>query len=172
MKKTSSILCLSLTLASCISTQEAFNAPQTNLPKWFYNPIFNDGVAASSCVKSNGDLAMSRSRAETRAFASLASSIGASVEKRTKDVIKASNDVESGSYTSETISHVRQLLRGAKTVEVAHGVSEGQNQLCVLVAIEKAYYENEIKKSVLEPTSKEALIAGFALAQAEQKLSK
>ncbi|RTR38650.1 hypothetical protein EKG38_10750 [Shewanella canadensis] len=162
-----------LTLSGCSTTADESDSgiSTNNLPSWYLKPVAENGIAAASCVNNTGNIATAKAKAETRAIASLASKIGITVEKRVKDIIKTSNNTESNIFMSQTISHVQQLISGANTIEVAEGVSNGKKQLCVLVSMDKDHYEDALKKKVLDPTSQEALITGFTLAQAEQKIA-
>ncbi|RTR38649.1 hypothetical protein EKG38_10740 [Shewanella canadensis] len=157
-------------ISACSVTNSPDRTNESSVPEWYTNPHAENGVAAAECVKFNGNLSISKTKAQALAIAALASQIETSVENTVESTINTSNDVEMEKFKSETVTYVRQSVSGARIEKVeAIKLAEG-DQLCVLVVIETAYFENAVKKGVLDPMSQKSLISGFNLEQARQKL--
>jgi hypothetical protein len=166
MKKIFAIA-LSFAVSACSSTSS--NSSNVQLPSWYKNPVYKDGIASAECTKFNGNLSISKKKAQVYALVSLASQISANIESVTGITTTLSNEVNNTSMKAIDHVHVKQMIAGAKIIDFEQGSIDGEKQFCVLIGISESFYMNAVKRNTLDTKTQNALIQGYELSRAKQQ---
>ena len=86
---------------------------QQNHPSWIDNPPQSEGISTVACVKHQGNLSISRSKASAKARGNLTRQIEANISALEKYLIVDNEE----NYSSHVDSSSAELLRGSRVVK-------------------------------------------------------
>lgn len=177
-----SVLCVSL-LAACGSTPEVVEEKVTsNIPQWVLNPIIEDGLAASDCVKYSGNFSIDQKMATANARVSLAQQISLNVKSLDKTYSNRT-DSEGESTTGSTFSSVSkqitdQKLSGSRLIKSDVVKIMGKEHFCAMVTLSphstKDLFDSILSESErkVNPQDEKFLYQEFKAFKAEENLEK
>lgn len=182
MKKTNmllSALCISL-LSACGSTPEP--APDANLPPWVLNPVIEDGIAASNCVKYSGNFSVDQKMSVANARVSLAQQISTKVKSLDKTYSNRTDSNEETTVGSTFSSVSKQVteekLSGSRMIKSGIFKVSGKDNFCTMVTLSpsstKDLFDAIVSKSGREvnPQDEKFLYQEFKAFKAEAELEK
>ncbi|WP_440903094.1 LPP20 family lipoprotein [Catenovulum sp. SX2] len=166
-------------LTACGSTQKA-STPLDDLPDWYLNPVFEDGIAAPVCVNYSGNIQIDKQQATANGRLALAQQISTNVQGLDK-TYSSRTDAEGESAVGSTFSSVskqltEQKLNGSRVIKTAMATIDGAKSLCVLVALSpqvtKELFDAIIEQSgrKVNPQDEKFLYQEFKAFKAEQAL--
>lgn len=176
------ITAITILLAACGSTAEKENSLTVNLPAWVLNPVVEDGIAASDCVKFSGNLSIDKKMATANGRLSLAQQIATRVEGLDKTYANRTNangEMATGtSFSSVSKQLTQQTLTGSRAIKADIVDIAGKQHFCVLTALSSTATKElfdaivqESKRSV-NPQDEKFLYQEFKAHKAEQSLEK
>jgi hypothetical protein len=154
MKKLRLGLCVStvVLLSACAGGDVKEQAPVSNIPAWVLNPIIDDGLAATECVKWSGNMSIDKKQAVANARAGLVKQINIKVKAMDKTYARKTETqdkmVTSNVFESVSKQIAEQSLVGARPerVELVN-IGDVQN-LCAMVTL-KPEKTQELLDSIL-----------------------
>ena len=123
------------------SAKAEVNQPATSnkIPQWVFNPVIEDGIAASNCVKLSGNFSVDQKKAIANARVSLAQQVQTRVEAldKTYDSRIDSNDstTSSSTFTSVSKQLTSETLNGSRPVKFDIATINNVDHYCTLVAL-------------------------------------
>lgn len=182
MKKTNfivSALCLGM-LGACGSTPEP--SVDANIPQWVLNPVIEDGLAASDCVKFSGNFSTDRKMATANARVALAQQISIKVKALDKTYTNrtdSNEDTTVGSTFSSVSKQITdQKLAGSRLIKSDVVKILGKEQFCAMVTLSpnstKDLFDSIVSESgkKVNPQDEKFLYQEFKAFKAESELEK
>ena len=176
------VAAISSVIAACGSTPTQEPSLTSNIPQWVLNPVVEDGIAASNCVKSSGNFSVDQKMATANGRLALAQQIEVRVEglDKTYDRRTDSNDETS---SGSNFSSVSKQLTKAKLVgsrPIKNDIVEigGKDHFCVLTTLSpnatKELFASIIQdsKSKVNAQDEKFLYEEFKAHKAEENLEK
>lgn len=177
------ITAITTLLVACGSTAE--KAPESltvNIPAWVLNPVIEDGIAATDCVKFSGNLSLDQKMATANGRLSLAQQIETRVEGLEKTYASrtdANDEMTTGStFTSVSKQLTKQTLTGSRAIKSDIVEIAGKQHFCVLTTLSpsatKELFDAIVKdsKRSINPQDEKFLYQEFKAHKAEQDLEK
>ena len=175
-------------LAACGSTEKPqetkpeTNSLTANIPSWVLNPVVEDGIAASDCVKFSGNLSVDQKMASANGRLALAQQIEVRVEGLDKTYARRTdtNDETSVGTNFSSVSKqlTQQKLNGSRVIKSDIVNITGKDHFCVLTTLSpnatKELFDaivNQSKRSV-DAQDEKFLYEEFKAHKAEQDLDK
>jgi hypothetical protein len=186
--KTTSILIIILTCivaTGCGSTDtKAPESAKTNssisLPQWVQNPVIENGIAETACVKYSGNMSIDQKMVNASARLKLSQQIETRVEGLDKlyaSQVSSNNDVTTGTnFSSVSKQLTQQKLTGSRIVKTDIIDIAGVNNLCSMMTMDplatKELFDAIISQSqrIVDPQDQKFLYQEFKSAKAEENL--
>lgn len=186
MKAKKLILIASLTtiIAACGSTEKKQETTSltANIPSWVLNPVIEDGIAATSCVKYSGNLSIDQKMATANGRLSLAQQIETRVEgldKTYSNRTDSNEEITTGAtFSSVSKQLTKQTLNGSRAIKSDIVELLGKQHFCVLTTLSpsatKALFDQIVtgSKRSVNPQDEKFLYQEFKAHKAEQNLEK
>lgn len=177
-----SVTALFSVLAGCASGPKEKEAKsQSNVPDWIMTPSVENGIAASECVKSSGDLSIDKSKGTALGRQALAQQIDTRVESMEKTYqrsVDASDDQDSGqTFVSVSKQLAEQNVRGSRIAKAQYVDIGGERNFCTMVTMNpektRDLFDQIVQQSDRDvpPESEETLYEQFKAKQAQQELN-
>jgi len=127
-------------LTACSSTEpEVKESLTANIPSWVLNPVVEDGIAATDCVKYSGNLSIDQKMATANGRLSLAQQIETRVEgldKTYSNRTDSNNEMTTGSsFSSVSKQLTKQTLIGSRAIKSDIVDIGGKQHFCVLTTL-------------------------------------
>lgn len=169
-------------LAACSSNDEGYESSAENIPNWVLNPVIEDGLAASDCIKFSGNMSVDRKAAVASARLSLAQQIDIQIQGLEKTYARRTDTNEDTSVGTNFSSVSKQItdqhLSGVLVQKTDLVNILNQEHLCALVTLEpaktKELFDDIIAGSGRKINSQDSkfLYEEFKAFKAEQDLDK
>lgn len=175
-------------LAACGSTEKtAAPEPKTNsltagIPQWVLNPVVEDGIAATDCVKFSGNLSVDQKMATANGRLSLAQQLETRIEgldKTYSNRTDSNDDTTVGStFSSVSKQLTKTTLVGSRAIKSDIVDIAGKQHFCVLTTLSpsatKELFDAIVKESgrSVNPQDEKFLYQEFKAHKAEQSLEK
>jgi hypothetical protein len=170
-------------LSACGSTEKAEEPSlSANIPSWVLNPVVEDGIAATDCVKFSGNMSVDKKMATANSRLALAQQIGIRVEgldKTYSSRVDSNDDTTVGTnFSSVSKQLTKQKLTGSRVIKSDIIKIAGKEQFCVLTTLSptatKELFDDIIKQSQrsVNPQDEKFLYQEFKAHKAEQNLDK
>jgi len=170
-------------ISACNSTEKANTpTPSSNLPSWVLNPVVEDGIAATDCVKYSGHMSIDKKMATANSRLALAQQIDVRVEgleKTYSNRVDSNDDTSAGSsFSSVSKQLTKQKLNGSRVIKSDIVKILGKEHFCVLTTLSPAatteLFEAIIKQSqrTINPKDEKFLYQEFKAQKAEKNLDK
>ncbi len=176
-------------LAACGSTAKKAepevketNSLTANIPSWVLNPVVEDGIAATDCVKFSGNLSIDQKMATANGRLALAQQIETRVEGLDKTYANRtdSNDemTTGSSFSSVSKQLTKQTLSGSRVIKTDIVEIAGKQHFCVLTTLSpsatKELFAAIVKQSnrSVNPQDEKFLYQEFKAHKAEKDLEK
>jgi len=170
-------------LSACGSTEKVQEpSPSTNIPSWVLNPVVEDGIAASACVKFSGHMSVDKKMATANSRLALAQQIDVRVEGLEKTYtsrVDANDETTVGSnFTSVSKQLTKQKLSGSRVIKSDIVKIAGKENFCVLTTLSPTatseLFAAIIKQSqrTINPKDEKFLYQEFKAHKAEENLDK
>ena len=170
-------------ISACSSTEKVEEpSPSANIPSWVLNPIVEDGISATDCVKFSGNMSVDKKMATANSRLSLAQQIGIRVEGLDKTYLNrvdANDDTTVGSnFSSVSKQLTQQKLNGSRVVKSDIVRILGKDHFCVLTTLSPTatteLFEAIMKQSqrLINPQDEKFLYQEFKAHKAEKNLDK
>jgi len=127
-------------LTACSSTEpEVKESLTANIPSWVLNPVVEDGIAATDCVKYSGNLSIDQKMATANGRLSLAQQIETRVEgldKTYSNRTDSNDEMTTGSsFSSVSKQLTKQTLIGSRAIKSDIVDIGGKQHFCVLTTL-------------------------------------
>jgi len=133
------VAAISTVIAACSSTPVEEPSLTSNIPQWVLNPVVEDGIAASNCVKSSGNFSVDQKMATANGRLALAQQIEVRVEGLDKTYDRrtdANGDTSSGSnFSSVSKQLTKAKLVGSRPIKTDMVMIGGKEHFCVLTTL-------------------------------------
>ena len=175
-------------LAACGSTEQKAapeaktNSLTSSIPQWVLNPVVEDGIAASDCVKFSGNLSVDQKMATANGRLALAQQLETRVEGLDKTYANRtdSNDDTTVGSTFSSVSKqlTKKTLVGSRAIKSDIVDIAGKQHFCVLTTLSptatKELFDAIVKESgrKVNPQDEKFLYQEFKAHKAEQSLEK
>ncbi len=170
-------------ISACNSTEKAQTpSPSSNIPSWVLNPVVEDGIAATDCVKYSGHMSIDKKMATANSRLALAQQIDVRVEgleKTYSNRVDANDDTTVGSsFSSVSKQLTKQKLNGSRIIKSDIVKILGKEHFCVLTTLSPTatseLFEAIIKQSQrsINPKDEKFLYQEFKAQKAEKNLDK
>jgi protein-tyrosine-phosphatase len=170
-------------ISACNSTEKAQTpSPSSNIPSWVLNPVVEDGIAATDCVKYSGHMSIDKKMATANSRLALAQQIDVRVEgleKTYSNRVDANDDTTAGSsFSSVSKQLTKQKLNGSRVIKSDIVKILGKEHFCVLTTLSPTatseLFEAIIKQSqrMINPKDEKFLYQEFKAQKAEKNLDK
>jgi hypothetical protein len=175
-------------LAACGSTEKDTAAePKTNsltagIPQWVLNPVVEDGIAATDCVKFSGNLSVDQKMATANGRLALAQQLESRIEgldKTYSNRTDSNEDLTVGSTFSSVSKQItKKTLVGSRAIKSDIVEIAGKQHFCVLTTLSpsatKELFDSIVKESgrSVNPQAEKFLYQEFKAHKAEQSLEK
>lgn len=173
-----------VTLAACAGNQPMPEAAGPVLPDWVANPVVENGIADTQCVRATQGVSMSTLKAKATALArsELARQIGIKVKAMDKTFqrLTETNQGDSHGSTFESVSKqvTQQHLAGSRAIQQNYVKLPPDNadNYCVMVAMSPELTETLFKDLVaqfgrnLSPTNEAVLYEQFLMKKATEEM--
>lgn len=169
-------------LAACGSTQQGTTSSVgSNIPDWVLNPLVENGIAATDCVKFSGNLSVDSKMAAANSRVALAQQIQTKVEALDK-TYSSRTDANEETTVGTTFSSVskqitNQTLSGARVIKTDIVSIAGKDHVCSLMELNPTATENLFAALVekagkkINPEDQQFLYQEFKAYKAEQDLA-
>ncbi|HFD38431.1 MAG TPA: hypothetical protein ENJ31_01075 [Anaerolineae bacterium] len=185
MKRLIAVMSAAALLAACSSTKEKAGVeapPGMDLPDWVMNPVIEDGLAATDCVKWSGNMSIDRKQAIANARAGLAQQIDIKVKAMDKTYARKV-DAQGGTniggvFESVSKQVTQQQLSGSRPTKVKPVTINGESHICAMVTFAPAATEELFKNIVkssgvkLSPQDEDVLYEEFKAFKAQEELDR
>lgn len=173
-----------LTLGACSSSapEVPANPLTTSIPQWVLNPVIDNAIAASDCVKFSGNMSIDQKMASANARQALAQQIETRVESLDKTYSNrtdSNNDTTTGSSFSSVSKQItNQKLNGSRIVKSDIVKIAGKDHLCSMVMLDPKVTQElfssiiDASKKTVNPQDEKFLYQEFKAYKAEQDLDK
>jgi len=173
---------LSFLVACASSPTPTAETAAPALPDWVMNPVVENGIADTQCIKSgNKSITYLKGPATSLARAELAKQIGLRVKAMDKTYVRMQEaaGVDTSGQTFESVSKqvTDKNLNGSKVIQQGYVMMpEAGNHFCVMVAMDPAQTKTLFKDLIQEsgsevsPRSEEALYERFLAKKATEEL--
>ncbi len=175
-------------LAACGSTDnKAASELKTNsltasIPQWVLNPIVEDGIAATDCVKFSGNLSVDQKMATANGRLALAQQLETRIEgldKTYSNRTDSNDDITVGAtFSSVSKQLTKKTLIGSRAIKSDIVDIAGKQHFCVLTTLSpsstKHLFDAIVKESgrSINPKDEKFLYQEFKAHKAEQSLEK
>jgi hypothetical protein len=175
------VAAISTIIAACGSTPKE-ETSLSNIPQWVLNPVVEDGIAASNCVKSSGNFSVDQKMATANGRLALAQQIEVRVEGLDKTYDRrtdANGDTSSGSnFSSVSKQLTKTKLVGSRPIKTDMVMISGKEHFCVLTTL-SPNATKDLFKSIVQDSERKVnaqdekfLYEEFKAHKAEQSLEK
>ncbi|MBL4942354.1 MAG: LPP20 family lipoprotein [Colwellia sp.] len=158
------------------------NSLTTGIPAWVLNPVVEDGIAATDCVKFSGNLSIDQKMATANGRLSLAQQIETRVEGLDKTYANRTDSNEElttgATFSSVSKQLTKQTLSGSRAIKSDIIDIAGKQHFCVLTTLSpsatKELFNALVKgsKRSVNPQDEKFLYQEFKAHKAEQSLEK
>lgn len=170
-------------LSACGSTEKPAEPSLTaNIPPWVLNPVVEDGIAATDCVKFSGNISVDKKMATANSRLALAQQLDVRVEgleKTYSSRVDSNDDTTVGTnFSSVSKQLTKQKLTGSRVVKSDIVKISGKEHFCVLTTLSptatKELFDAILKQSQrsVNPQDEKFLYQEFKAHKAEQNLDK
>jgi hypothetical protein len=178
---------LSVVVSACGSTpKKETAAPKNtmtmNIPAWVLNPIVEDGIAATDCVKFSGNMSVDQKMASANARLALAQQIETRVEgldKTYSSRVDSNDEMTTGTnFSSVSKQLTQQKLNGSRIIKTDIVDIAGTNHFCAMMTMSptatKELFDAIIEQSQrkVNPQDEKFLYQEFKAAKAQEELDK
>ncbi|KGJ99066.1 LPP20 family lipoprotein [Thalassotalea sp. ND16A] len=168
-------------LSACSSTEKVkANELTSNLPEWVLNPTIDNGLAASECVRSSGNMSVDSKLVAANARLALSQQIETRIsglDKTYLNRIDSNEETTTGSnFSSVSKQLTKQKLNGSRVVKSDIVKISGVEHFCSLITLTPNATKElfaailETSKRSVNPTDEKFLYQEFKAQRAEQSL--
>ncbi|KXI29242.1 hypothetical protein [Paraglaciecola hydrolytica] len=173
-------------LSACGATSKKMpeEAPKNkltmNIPSWVLNPVVEDGIAATDCVKFSGNMSIDQKMASANARLALAQQIEIKVEGLDKTYasrVDSNDEMTTGTnFSSVSKQLTQQRLNGSRVIKSDIVDIGGQNHFCAMMTLSPTATKElfdaimEQSKRNINPQDERFLYQEFKAAKAQEEL--